>query len=178
MNLGSKTPRHLPRSTSLSKTPALLLKFVIPTFISLRVQKIFSHTLLKLPAFGVDFLIPEFIGFTFAFLGYINVSYAKMLSVNFICLQLWTWTWTLSTSTLLPSSTGKLSFSEKKFIHNDSLNIYPQVKLNLDLDLDHLHLHSSPLVHPLHLHSSTLVHNRWLFFEFLLLDLLRIPSFV
>ena len=82
MNLGSKTPRHLPRSTSLSKTPALLLKFVIPTFISLRVQKIFSHTLLKLPAFGVDFLIPEFIGFTFAFFGIYKVSYAKMLSVN------------------------------------------------------------------------------------------------
>ena len=31
---------------------------------------------------------------------------------------------------------------------------------------------------PLHLHSSPLVHNRWLFFEFLLLDFLRIPSFV
>ena len=64
------------------KDPALLLKFVIPTFISVRVQKIFSHTRLKLPAFGVDFLTPEFIRFTFAFLGYINVSYAKMLSVN------------------------------------------------------------------------------------------------
>ena len=38
------------------KDPALLLKFVIPTFISVRVQKIFSHTRLKLPAFGVDFL--------------------------------------------------------------------------------------------------------------------------
>jgi len=49
------------------KDPALLLKFVIPTFISVRVQKIFSHTRLKLPAFGVDFLNPEFIRFTFAF---------------------------------------------------------------------------------------------------------------
>ena len=33
------------------KDPALPLKFVIPTFISVRVQKIFSHTQVKLPAF-------------------------------------------------------------------------------------------------------------------------------
>ena len=67
MNLGSKTPRRLPPLYIFVKEPALLLKFVIPTFISVRVQKIFSHTRLKLPAFGVDFLNPEFIRFTFAF---------------------------------------------------------------------------------------------------------------
>ena len=59
------------------KEPALLLKFVIPTFISDRVQKIFSHTRLKLPAFGVDFLNPEFIRFTFAFFVYITCHTQK-----------------------------------------------------------------------------------------------------
>ena len=64
------------------KDPALPLKFVIPTFISVRVQKIFSHTRLKLPAFGVDFLTPEFIRFTFAFFGIYKRVIRKMLSVN------------------------------------------------------------------------------------------------
>ena len=62
------------------KDPALLLKFVIPTFISVRVQKIFSHTRLKLPAFGVDFLTHEFIRFTFAFFG----IYKRVIRKNVI----------------------------------------------------------------------------------------------
>ena len=113
-----------------------------------------------------------------------------MLSVNFICLQLWTWTWTLSTFTLLPSFTGKKNciFSEKKSIHNDSLNIYDQVKLNLYLELDPLPSTSpldlsivlSPLTISLHLcldlNTSTLLPSLTIvgyYFEFLLLDLLQ-----